>query len=227
MTKVKVKPEIKLEKLMISVLVIMFYFMWPVIIGILKDILNVKGENDFLFGIICDFLLIIVLVFIYRKDLKDYALKFKKQKKKFVKTIIIFSLISIVAVALVNTFVINVLNINQITENDSSLFESFKVYPVLVGFLTVVYYPIVEEIVFEKTIKDVINNKWIFISLSALFFWYYNVAYTGSISYITIMSSLYYFVLGFIRALAFHKTDNLYVPVCIKSIYNLFVTIIS
>ena len=219
------KSEIRQEKLVTSLLVIMFYFLWPVIIGILKDIFNIN--DDFVFGICCNILLIIVLLFIYRNDLKDYALKFKKDKKRSIKTILIYSIISIFAVALINGFVINVLNINQITENDSSLFESFKTYPVLVGFLTVIYYPIVEEIVFEKTIKDVITSKWLFIILSALFFWYYNIAYTGGITYITIVSSLYYFVLGFIRALAFYKTDNLYVPIFIKSIYNLFVTVIS
>ena len=129
--------------------------------------------------------------------------------------------------AIVNGLVINVLNINHITENDNSLLEVFKTYPFLTWFLTIIYYPIVEEIVFEKTIKDVVSNKWLFIALSALFFWYYNIAYVGGITYVTVISSLYYFVAGFIRALAFYKTDNLYVPMCIKSLCNLFVTIIS
>ena len=93
--------------------------------------------------------------------------------------------------------------------------------------MTIIYYPIVEEIVFEKTLKDVIKSKWLFIILSSVFFWYYNIAFTANLTYVTIMSSFYYFVLGFIRALAYHKTDNLVVPICIKSIYNAFVTLIS
>lgn len=221
----KLKTEVRADKLATSLLVILFYFMWPFIINFLKDIFNIG--DDFVFGIVCNLLLIIVLIFIYKKDLKEYALNFKKNRKKSIKTILIYSLISIIAVALINSVVINVLNINHITENDSSLFKSFETYPLLVAFLTVIYYPIVEEIVFEKTLKDVISNKWLFILLSALFFWYYNIAYTGGITYITIVSSLYYFVLGFIRALSFYKTDNLYIPICIKSLYNLFVTIIS
>ena len=218
-------PKIRTDRLATSLLVIIFYFVWPVMIGILKDVLNMS--DDFFFGIVCNIILIIVLIFIYKKDLKEYAISFNNNRKKMIKTIIIYAIISIFAVALINGIVINVLGINHVTENDSSLFESFKTYPVMVAFLTIVYYPIVEEIVFEKTIKDIISNKWLFVSLSALFFWYYNIAYIGGIDYITIMSSLYYFVLGFIRALAFNRTDNLYVPMIIKSLYNLFVTIIS
>ena len=85
------KSEIRQEKLVTSLLVIMFYFLWPVIIGILKDIFNIN--DDFVFGICCNILLIIVLLFIYRNDLKDYALKFKKDKKRSIKTILIYSII--------------------------------------------------------------------------------------------------------------------------------------
>ena len=201
MNKVKKKnKKIRTEKLVTSLLVILLYFLWPFFIAFVKDLFNIN-ENDLVFGLVCNALFILVLIFVYRNDLKKYALEFNKN--------------------------INILNINQMTANDSSLFASFKLYPMLIGFLTIVYYPIVEEIVFEKTIKDVINSRWLFVILSALFFWYYNIAYTGGINFITIISSLYYFVLGFIRAMAFYKTDNLYVPVFIKAIYNAFVTIIS
>ena len=227
MNKVKKKnKKIRTEKLVTSLLVILLYFLWPFFIAFVKDLFNIN-ENDLVFGLVCNALFILVLIFVYRNDLKKYALEFNKNKKDKIKIILLYSLLSILAVALINGFTINILNINQMTANDSSLFASFKLYPMLIGFLTIVYYPIVEEIVFEKTIKDVINSRWLFVILSALFFWYYNIAYTGGINFITIISSLYYFVLGFIRAMAFYKTDNLYVPVFIKAIYNAFVTIIS
>ncbi len=228
MTKTKKRKKntnFETKRLALSLLVIIFYFVWPSIIAVLKSLFH--GSNDLILGIISHIALVLVLLFIYRKDLIEYWKDLKKNKKKIFKTIIIYTLITIVGVAIVNGLVINVLNINHITENDNSLLEVFKTYPFLIGFLTIIYYPIVEEIVFEKTIKDVVSNKWLFIALSALFFWYYNIAYVGGITYVTVISSLYYFVAGFIRALAFYKTDNLYVPMCIKSLCNLFVTIIS
>ncbi len=228
MTKAKKKKantNFETKRLALSLLVIIFYFIWPSIVAALKNVLHIN--NDLIVGIISHVVLASVLLIIYRKDLIDYVAHFKKNKSKMFKTIAIYTLITIVAVAVVNGVVINVLDIDHVTANENSLLESFKTYPFWIAFLTIIYYPIVEEIVFEKTIKDVVSNKWIFTILSALFFWYYNIAYIGGIDYITIISSLYYFVAGFIRALAFYKTDNLYVPMCIKSLYNLFVTIIS
>ena len=223
----KSKESVKTNKLLVSLLVIVFYFLWPVIIGVFKDILGITSENDFFFGILCNILMAAILISIYFKDLKKYALNFKKNKGKFTKTIIIYFLITLVGIALTNVFVMNVLKVDDIAANDSILFESFKSYPILVAFLTVIYYPLVEEIIFEKTLKDVISNKWLFIALSAIFFWYYNIAYIGAINYLSIVSSLCYFVGGLIRAIAFYKTDNLYVPIGVKALYNLFVTIIS
>lgn len=215
------------NKLLLSLIVILFYFAWPQIVNAIKSILAIGDANDFVFGIISNLALISILIYIYRKDLKNYVLNFKKNLKKSLLIIGLFSIISIILVPLVNSIVINVLNINEITANDNSLFASFEKSPLLIAFMTIIYYPIVEEIVFEKTLKDVIKSKWLFIILSSIFFWYYNIAYTASLTYVTIMSSFYYFVLGFIRALAYHKTDNLVVPICIKSIYNAFVTLIS
>lgn len=224
----KNKKEVKNnKKLLLSLIVILFYFAWPQIVNIIKSLLSINDANDFWFGIISNLALITILVYIYHTDLKEYILKFKKNLKKSILTVLLFSVISIIAVPLVNAFVINVLNIKDGTVNDHSLFASFEVYPFLIAFMTIIYYPIVEEIVFEKTLKDVIHNKWLFVIVSALFFWYYNIAYTADLTYATIMSSLYYFVLAFIRALAFYKTNNLCVPIFIKSIYNAFVTLIS
>lgn len=231
-TKKNIKKENKVivkdnNKLILSLIVILFYFAWPQIVNAFKSILSIGDANDFAFGIISNIALISILIYIYRKDLKDYLIKFKKNLKKSLLTVVLFSILSIISVAVVNGVIINVLNINEVTANDNSLFASFEVYPLLISFMTIIYYPIVEEIVFEKTLKDVIKSKWLFIFLSSIFFWYYNIAYTANLTYVTIVSSFYYFVLGFIRSYAFHKTDNLVVPICIKSIYNAFVTLIS
>ena len=223
----KIKEVLGTNRLLTSVLVIIFYFAWPIIIKVFENIFNVDSSTDLLFGIICNVVLAVLLISIYHKDLKEYLKKFNKDKFKYIKTIILFFIITLVAIALTNSFVINILKIDHIAENDSALFASFKSYPLLITFMTVIYFPVVEEIVFEKTLKDVIKNKWLFIFISAIFFWYYNIAYIEGINYLTIISSLCYFVGGFLRALAFHKTDNLYVPIGIKALYNLFVTIIS
>ena len=93
--------------------------------------------------------------------------------------------------------------------------------------MTIIYYPIVEEIVFEKTLKDVISNKWLFMVLSSLFFWYYNIAYSANFTLVAIAGSFSYFAVGLVKAYTFSKTDNLFVPIFIKAIYNALVTFVA
>ena len=147
--------------------------------------------------------------------------------KKNILTIIAYSLISIVVVGILNALVTQFFKINNGTVNDGLLLKDFAKNPFRIGLITIFYYPIVEEIVFEKTLKDVIPNKCLFIILSGIFFWYYNVAYSADFTFVAIIGSFYYFVMGVIRAYTFTKTDNLLVPIFIKAIYNAFVTFMS
>lgn len=223
-TKKKIVTDNK-NKLALSVLVIGFYFIWPQIVGIVKSLFS--NASDLIFNIISNLVLITVLIYIYRKDLKEYIIKFKKDCKKNILTIIVYSLISIVVVGILNALVTQIFKLNNGTINDGLLLKDFAKNPFLIGLITIFYYPIVEEIVFEKTLKDVIPNKCLFIILSGIFFWYYNVAYTANFTLAAIIGSFYYFVMGVIRAYTFTETDNLLVPIFIKAIYNVFVTFVS
>ncbi len=223
-TKRKIVTDNK-NKLALSILVIGFYFIWPQIVGIVKNLFS--SASDLVFEIISNLILITVLIYIYRKDLKEYLIKFKKDCKKNILTIIAYSLISIVVVGILNALVTQFFKINNGTVNDGLLLKDFAKNPFRIGLITIFYYPIVEEIVFEKTLKDVIPNKCLFIILSGIFFWYYNVAYSADFTFVAIIGSFYYFVMGVIRAYTFTKTDNLLVPIFIKAIYNAFVTFMS
>ena len=141
--------------------------------------------------------------------------------------ILIFSILIIVLVPIINLLINSIFKIDGGTSNDNSLLESFKNNPFRIGLMTIIYYPIVEEIVFEKTLKDVISNKWLFMVLSSLFFWYYNIAYSANFTLVAIAGSFSYFAVGLVKAYTFSKTDNLFVPIFIKAIYNALVTFVA
>ncbi len=213
------------KTLLISVSVIIFYFLWPQLINVIKELFN--HSFDSILEFVSNLILIVGLIYIYRNDLKNYLKDFKKNAKRNILMILIFSILIIVLVPIINLLINSIFKIDGGTSNDNSLLESFKNNPFRIGLMTIIYYPIVEEIVFEKTLKDVISNKWLFMVLSSLFFWYYNIAYSANFTLVAIAGSFSYFAVGLVKAYTFSKTDNLFVPIFIKAIYNALVTFVA
>lgn len=215
----------KSKTLLISVSVIIFYFLWPQLINIIKELFNHSFDSTLEF--VSNSILLGGLIYIYRNDLKNYLKDFKKNTKKNILIILIFSFLIIVLVPIINLLINNIFKIDGGSSNDNSLLEAFRNNPLKIGLMTIIYYPIVEEIVFEKTLKDVISNKWLFMILSSLFFWYYNIAYSADFTLVAIAGSFFYFVVSLVKADAFNKTNNLFVPIFIKAIYNTIVTLMT
>ena len=213
------------KTVLISVSVIIFYFLWPQLINVIKELFN--HSFDSILEFVSNLILIVGLIYIYRNDLKNYLKDFKKNAKRNILMILIFSILIIVLVPIINLLINSIFKIDGGTSNDNSLLESFKNNPFRIGLMTIIYYPIVEEIVFEKTLKDVISNKWLFMVLSSLFFWYYNIAYSANFTLVAIAGSFSYFAVGLVKAYTFSKTDNLFVPIFIKAIYNALVTFVA
>jgi len=213
------------KTLLISVSVIIFYFLWHQLINVIKELFN--HSFDSILEFVSNLILIVGLIYIYRNDLKNYLKDFKKNAKRNILMILIFSILIIVLVPIINLLINSIFKIDGGTSNDNSLLESFKNNPFRIGLMTIIYYPIVEEIVFEKTLKDVISNKWLFMVLSSLFFWYYNIAYSANFTLVAIAGSFSYFAVGLVKAYTFSKTDNLFVPIFIKAIYNALVTFVA
>lgn len=213
------------KTLLISVSVIIFYFLWPQLINVIKELFN--HSFDSILEFVSNLILIVGLIYIYRNDLKNYLKDFKKNAKRNILMILIFFILIIVLVPIINLLINSIFKIDGGTSNDNSLLESFKNNPFRIGLMTIIYYPIVEEIVFEKTLKDVISNKWLFMVLSSLFFWYYNIAYSANFTLVAIAGSFSYFAVGLVKAYTFSKTDNLFVPIFIKANYNALVTFVA
>ena len=82
-----------------------------------------------------------------------------------------------------------------------------------------IYAPITEELIFRKSIKDFISNKWLYVIVSGLLF--------GGVHVISSLGSdwgfLYlipYCSLGMVFAHLYYETDNIFSTITIHSIHN-------
>lgn len=205
------------KNIIISIIVFILYIIWPYLINtISKDIIiTTIAKGIFLF----------VLIFIYRKTLKIDInnFKLKKYMKKGLKIFLWTIILYIFANAIVSLICIAT---NMEISSFNQTYNLFKEYPILVLGLTLIYYPIVEELVFKRTLKDIITNKWLFIFVTGLLNAVVTMILTTtlSIEYVYILPNT---ILSMGLSYIYYNTNNIITPIIYRSIYNIIPSIIA
>ena len=138
------------------------YFVWP---SLLKFILNLLGiDTNEILQFISNIILLVIIMLIYLGDLKSSLNKisFKKMSYLFISLVIVQMLTNLISIL--------ILGVNEHISYGGLIPTSLEKWPVLVGISLMVIYPILETLVFNKSLKDIINGKWTFILSSSLFF---------------------------------------------------------
>lgn len=109
--------------------------------------------------------------------------------------------------------------------NEEAVQTIIKQVPTYMIFSTVVYAPFVEELIFRKSIRDIINNNYLYIIISGLVFGFVHTL-AGS----TTKELLYiipYGALGCSFAIMYIKTKNIYTSMTFHMIHNAIIVSIS
>ena len=170
---------------------------------------------------ISDILVFGIILVIYRSVMKNNLIKYKKNYdfkssiKIIIKTLLIMVICNI-AISFLSYFVlgdeINELNAIQSLVNQSIPYLIFK---------SLFFSSIVETLVFQYSLKQIINNKFIYIIISSLIFMLMNLIYLDFNSRYLVFDLLSYFIMSLIFALTYIKTDNIYFIIIIKILYNI------
>lgn len=215
----KNKEKTIFSPLNISICVILLYFIWPYFMNAIINMAHIQGELALYMQLIADFLLLGLIIFIYSHNLKEDAHKLKTNFKKYAtKSLIIFA----VGLALytISSLIIVTLFPNIESDNTSSLLNIFNKQPILLFISTVFYYPIIEELVFKRTFKGIINNKWAFIIITAIL----NASFEVLLSYnnlINIINIIPSFILYATYSYMYYESDNIIIPIAYRMLYNL------
>ena len=166
-------------------------------------------------------LLLTIYIIIYRKDLlKDFK-DFKKNYKSILKTTIEYYLTGLIIMMLSN-FIINSIGINNTAneELNRDILENHILFQfITAGFIA----PIIEELVFRKSLRKVSDNKYIYITISALIFAIIHIL--SSINTLSDLKMLIHIIpygaMGAAFASAYYKTDNIYGTIIIHGMHNI------
>ena len=160
----------------------------------------------------------ILLLIVFYKDLKrdiKYFFKYFREYNSYVFKMYLFSLLCIFILTVAIRISVNI----ETATNQAELTKQFKDTPILIGLLSIIYAPFVEEILFRGIIRKFINNKYIFIIVSGLLFGIAHVIddfkSIGELLYILVYGSL-----GCFLAAVYNKTNNIFTNMYFHFIQN-------
>ena len=212
------KKEEKNKNSLKSIMIIILYFIFPYLMKFLSGIKWLTLLFYMLFALL--------IIYLYKDTFKNDFKDLKENKKKYIKSILINVVLIFAVMIITNALIGILLDIKETSENDYSLLAMFKKSPIALILLTSVYYPVVEGVIFRKSVRDIIDNKWMFIMFSSVFYFFFNIAYT-SLSLNSIITSLCYLFSMMILSNYYYKSNNFTASVIVMMIYNLIISVIS
>lgn len=184
-----------------------------------NNYINFSTKTRITIAFIADLIILGILFIIYKDTLiKDFKKYFNKKISENFETSFKYWFIGFL-VMLGSNLLISVITDGQIASNEESVRSLIDIAPLYMIFNVSIYAPLTEELIFRKSIKDITNNKWLYIILSGGIFGALHVitSLTGLIDLIYLVP---YCSLGITFAALYHKTNNIYSSITMHCMHN-------
>ena len=207
------------------------YFLYEFIIICILSILGINiselsfiQKNIYLFTI--DIIYLTGIIYVYRKDLKNKFKDFNDNGTNYILKYAPLYLIGVIVMGIANSMLFNITGM-EISTNEQNVRTLIKYYPIYMTFSSVIYAPIVEELIFRKTVRKLFNNGIIFVLMSGILFGLVHVIGTGNESINELLMGIPYIIIGIDIAYIYYKTDNIYTTITLHMIHNLTLLMIQ
>ena len=206
------------------------YFIYEIMIIVgtilLKNIgFNFSNNNiKSIYLTITSLIYIIFVIFMYKKELKEDINKFKKNGKNLFFKYLPIYVLGIVLMGILNVIISSITN-TPISNNEQTVRETIKLMPLYMLFSVSIYAPIVEEITFRKTFKNIFNNKDMFIIISGIVFGLIHIS--GDMTINNFLMSIPYMVMGWTFGYIYYKSDNIFTTMTLHSLHNTILFILQ
>lgn len=186
---------------------------------------KLSGNELILLSLFSSLCLLILLIIIYRKDLKRDAQKLKKNLAKIFDSSLKYYLLGVLGMITSNLILTFVLKGNGAT-NEKIVQNMISTSPYLMLINAGIIGPIIEELVFRKTYKDAFKTKWLFILTSGLVFGAMHVI-TSATTFLEYLYMIPYACLGLSFAYMDQKEDNIYPSIMMHILHNTVLSLLS
>lgn len=213
------------KKILFNVFIFLLYFIYQLLSILVVDLLKIDLSNNYkksIYLLITSIIYLLLLMFLCRKELKNDISKFK------LKSIIRYIPIYIIGILLmgISSYIISNITGIETSQNESIVRQYIKIFPIYMSFSTVIYAPIVEEITFRKTFRNVIKDNILFIVLSGLIFGIVHINITSN-SFNDFLIVIPYIIMGIDFSYIYYKSNNIFTTITLHSVHNLILLIIQ
>ena len=204
------------------IVIVLYIFLTVLLQLLLIDLL--KSNNNILEGLsylLIELSVLLVFMFIFKKNLVHDLPDFKKKGKKYIKECFKYYGFGLLAMAISNIIISYFIGI---ASNESGNRELLGNLPISSIINIIIIAPVVEELMVRVPLKDAINNKLIYCFISGLIF--------GGLHLIAAQSiyELFYIIpygaLGFSLAYIYQKTNNVCANIFFHSFHNTIAVIL-
>ena len=217
------KKELKdfLVGLSVLLLYLLSSFISVLILSILNiDISSFNKIQKIIYNLSYEFILILIIIFIYRKKLINDIKCFKKSYFSYIRYWFIALILMLISNIIINMFT----NIDT-SSNQEVIINTFKKAPIYTTILACLFAPILEELVFRLSIRKMFKTNIIFIVISGLFFGFMHVSSPSSI--LELLYIIPYSIPGIIFAYTLTKSNNILVPIGLHFMHNSLMILIQ
>lgn len=218
-----------MNKVIKSILIIISYFIYDLLFKAILYAFNINfytlnTNHKVIVTIIINVIYMLLLIFIYRKELLEELKDFKRNYKKYLSNNILIYLLGIAIMFIIN-LILNRITNKTLSGNEEIVRLLIKEFPIYMFFSTVIYAPLVEELIFRKTVKKIFKNKYLFIIACGLVFGALHISNYSDIN--EILYSIPYIIMGMDFAYIYYKTDNIFTTITFHLCHNLILLIIQ
>ena len=213
------------KKIILNIFMFLFYFIYQLITIIVASLMKISISNNFqkeLYLFLSSLIYFIIVILVYRKEL-IYDLK-KFNIKLLIKYIPIY-IIGILLMWISNYIISNITHI-EFSQNEALVRKTIKLFPIYMSFSTVIYAPLVEEITFRKTFKNIIKDGILFILVSGIIFGLIHISVSDNTTNDMIMI-IPYIIMGIDFSYIYYKSNNIFTTITLHSMHNLILLIIQ
>ena len=188
------------------------------------DVNNYRAEDLTIINAFAEFVLVIILILLYFKELKKEFKVFKENIKGNLDIAFKYWFIGLIIMCASN-IIIGLLTPLNTSSNEQTVQTLVSVTPYLMLFTAGILAPIAEEITFRKGVFKIFKNKWVFATASGLIFGFLHVV--GSSNILEYLYIIPYGSLGFFFALTYYDTKSIYPSIIMHAIHNSALILLS
>ncbi len=163
-------------------------------------------------------ILIGIIVLIHLKKLKVDLADLKKNHKKHFKDCLKYWLIALFIMYTSNLFISLIQS--GLPTNEEIIRSQFEISPIYIFISAVIFAPVLEELIFRQSFRNLFQNKWLFIIISGLVFGGMHVFNSDSLTVIDLLYIIPYSAPGMAFAYMLYKTDNIFISMGFHMLHN-------